>query len=99
MTNLERLQLETKGIILLPTELSIYLAESGLTDTDGYDPQSNSNKRKIYSAALAILNSVANNPTHEELQRGRYFRFRFCRIASKPHRPVRTSNSHDVGIR
>lgn len=60
----ERLQLETQGITLSPDELSIYLAEEGITDPNAdYDPSSNLNKRQIYSAALSILNSVANNPS------------------------------------
>lgn len=63
MTNYDRLEMEIRGITLMVGEYSIYLAEAGLIDSDEYDPQSNSNKRKIYSAALAILNSIANNPT------------------------------------
>lgn len=64
MTNIERLQLETKGISLTPDELSVYLLEEGITNPDDeYDASSSTAKRKIYSAALAILNSVANNPT------------------------------------
>lgn len=64
MTNIERLQLETKGITLTPDELSVYLLEEGITNPDDeYDASSSTAKRKIYSAALAILNSVANNPT------------------------------------
>lgn len=60
----ERLQLETQGITLSPDELSIYLAEEGITDPNGdYDPSSNLNKRQIYSAALGILNSISNNVT------------------------------------
>lgn len=60
----ERLQLETKGITLSPDELSIYLAEEGINNPEAeYDASSASDKRKIYSAALSILNSVANNPT------------------------------------
>lgn len=60
----ERLQLETQGITLSPEELSIYLLEEGITNPDAdYNPTSNADKRKIYSAALAILNSVANNPS------------------------------------
>lgn len=63
MTNLERLQLETKGISLTLDELSVYLAEEGVTNPeDEYDASSSIAKRKIYSAALAVLNSVANNP-------------------------------------
>lgn len=59
----ERLQLETQGITLSADELSIYLAEEGVVSPElDYDPSSNLSKRQIYSAALAILNSVANQP-------------------------------------
>ncbi|GIP51830.1 hypothetical protein [Paenibacillus vini] len=62
MNNLERLKLETKGITLSPEELSVYLAEEGITNPDAeYDASSSTSKRKIYAAALSILNSVANN--------------------------------------
>lgn len=62
MTNLERLKLETKGITLTPDELTVYLAEEGITDPNTeYDATSSTAKRKIYAAALSILNSVANN--------------------------------------
>jgi len=61
MTNLERLTMEI-GINIPAEQLSVYLAEEGLTDTDQYNPTSPSNKRKIYLAALSILNSIANNP-------------------------------------
>lgn len=63
MTYIERLQLETKGVTLTPDELSIYLAEEGITNPESeYDASLTGDKRKIYSAALSILNSVANNP-------------------------------------
>ncbi len=62
MTNLERLQMEI-GITMPTNNLSVYLLEEGLTDTANYDPSSSINKRKIYSAALSILNSIANNPS------------------------------------
>ncbi|MEK6990482.1 hypothetical protein NST08_09580 [Paenibacillus sp. FSL K6-1566] len=64
MNYTERLQLETKGITLTPNELTIYLAEEGISNPEiEYDASSASDKRRIYSAALSILNSVANNPT------------------------------------
>ncbi|MBT2290200.1 hypothetical protein J7E73_13820 [Paenibacillus albidus] len=60
----ERLQLETQGITLSPAELSIYLEEEGIIAPEAdYNPASNIDKRKIYLAALSILNSVANNPS------------------------------------
>lgn len=63
MNNLQRLQMEIKGIDLSQQELMIYLEESGLVATNEYNPQSNSNKRAIYQCALSILESIANNPT------------------------------------
>ncbi|WP_342477805.1 hypothetical protein NYE24_00680 [Paenibacillus sp. FSL H7-0350] len=50
----ERLQLETQGITLSSAELSVYLAEEGVTDPEAeYSPSSNTDKRKIYLAALS----------------------------------------------
>ncbi|AKG35250.1 hypothetical protein [Paenibacillus durus] len=64
MKYIERLQLETQGITHSPDELSIYLEEEGITDPESeYSPSSSTEKRKIYAAALSILNGVANNPT------------------------------------
>ncbi|QOS80159.1 hypothetical protein JNUCC31_04250 [Paenibacillus sp. JNUCC31] len=60
----ERLKLETQGITLSSTELSVYLEEEGVTDSEAeYSPFSNIDKRNIYSAALSVLNSIANNPS------------------------------------
>jgi len=60
----ERLQLETQGITLSSAELSVYLAEEGITNPEAeYSPSSNTDKRNIYSAALSVLNSIANNPS------------------------------------
>lgn len=61
MTNKERLSMEI-GITIPDEQITVYLAEEGLNDADNYDPASAINKRKIYSAALSILNSIANNP-------------------------------------
>lgn len=63
MNNLQRLQMEIKGIDLSQQELIVYLQEVGLNPTNEYNPQSNSNKRAIYKCALSILESIANNPT------------------------------------
>lgn len=63
MTNLERLNLETKGFDYPDSELTVYLSENSLVSTDTYDPISNINKRSIYLTALSILESLANNPT------------------------------------
>ena len=62
MTNIERLEMETKGITLSPTELQVYLAENGLVDSENYNPASNTNKRNILKTALSILESIANQP-------------------------------------
>lgn len=64
MKYIDRLKLETKGITLTSEELFIYLAEEGIINPDTeYDASLTGDKRKIYSAALSILNSVANNPS------------------------------------
>lgn len=63
MNNLQRLQLETKGINLEQDELTIYLQENDLQPFDEYNAQSASNKRNIYRAALSALESIANNPS------------------------------------
>lgn len=62
MNNLQRLELEIQGIELSHTEIEVYLAENGLKHYDEYNPESNKSKRAIYSTALAILDSVANQP-------------------------------------
>lgn len=62
MNNLQRLELETKGITLEQDELIIYLEENELSPFTEYIPHSSTNKRNIYRAALSILESIANNP-------------------------------------
>jgi hypothetical protein len=62
MTNQERLFMEIKGISLSEAEISIYLAENGLNSNDIYNPTNTSHTRKIYETALAILESIANQP-------------------------------------
>ncbi len=62
MNNLQRLELEVQGIELTHEEMQVYLAENGLKHYDEYNPESNKSKRAIYSTALSILESVANNP-------------------------------------
>lgn len=62
MTNIDRLQLETKGINLNEDELSIYLEENDLESLVDYDPKSSTNKRNILRTALSILEGIANNP-------------------------------------
>jgi hypothetical protein len=62
MTNIERLKMETRSIDFPDNELSIYLQENGLNETDEYNPQSNANKKAIYSTALQVLESLASDP-------------------------------------
>lgn len=62
MTNKERLLLEVSGVELDDKEVEVYLNENGISATDTYDASSNLNKRAIYNSALAILNSIANQP-------------------------------------
>lgn len=62
MINYDRLLMEIKGINLTPDEIDIYLAENDLVSTTEYTPTSNTNKRNILKSALAILESVANQP-------------------------------------
>ena len=61
INNLDRLKMEIKGINTPDQELTIYLLENDLTDTDTYDPKSNTNKRNILKTALSILESIAND--------------------------------------
>lgn len=63
MNNLQRLELETKGITLDAQELVMYLSEQGLNAYDDYLSDSLSNKKAIYSTSLSILESVANDVT------------------------------------
>ncbi|CAN7382340.1 hypothetical protein [Rossellomorea sp. LjRoot5] len=64
MNNLQRLELETKGIQLSQDELTVYLQENNLQPFDEYNPQSAVNKKNIYCSALSILESIANNPSN-----------------------------------
>ena len=63
MKNSERLLMEI-GIAIPAEQITVYLAEEGLTDIDNYDPTSVSNKRRIMASALSVLNSIANNPSN-----------------------------------
>jgi hypothetical protein len=62
MLNYDRLLMEIKGIELTPDEIEIYLAENALDSSVDYVPTSNTNKRNILKSALAILESVSNQP-------------------------------------
>ncbi|MBB2482967.1 hypothetical protein H5P36_22660 [Bacillus sp. APMAM] len=62
MNNLQRVQLETKGVKLDQSELSIYLQENDLQPFEEYNPQSATNKRNIYRSALSVLESIASSP-------------------------------------
>ncbi len=64
MNNLQRLELETKGIQLSQSELTVYLQENNLQPFDEYNPQSATNKKMIYQSALSILESICNNPVN-----------------------------------
>lgn len=62
MNNTDRLLMEIKGIDLTPSEIEVYLQENNLVAAEEYNPSSNTNKRNILKTALAILESVANQP-------------------------------------
>lgn len=62
MNNLQRLEMETKGIDLSQNELIIYLQENGLQPHEDYNATSADSKKAIYQTALSILESIANNP-------------------------------------
>jgi hypothetical protein len=64
MTNLDRLKMEIEGISLEDDKLNIYLQENNLNSVEEYTPTNNLNKKNIYRTALAILESIANNPTY-----------------------------------
>lgn len=63
MNNIQRLQMETKGINLDQSELVIYLQENDISPHENYNPQSATNKRNIYRSALSVLESIANSPS------------------------------------
>ena len=62
MDNIERLQMEIGGIELPYEELLVYLEEEGINGDATYNASSKANKKAIYATALAILNSIANQP-------------------------------------
>ncbi len=64
MNNMDRLKMEIEGITLEDDKLTIYLEENNLIYNEEYTPKSNSAKKNIYRTALAILESIANNPTY-----------------------------------
>lgn len=63
ITNLERIKMEI-GMSIPDDQYSIYLEEEGLIPSNTYDPQFEMNKRKLLMTTLAILNSIANNPSY-----------------------------------
>ena len=63
MTNLERLKMEIEGFSIEDEKLIVYLMENDLTDNIEYDAHSNTNKKAIYTTALNVLESIANNPS------------------------------------
>jgi hypothetical protein len=62
ITNLQRLEMETKGINIDQNELIIHLSENGLNPHEEYTATSSTAKRNIYKCALSILEGIANNP-------------------------------------
>lgn len=62
MENIERLQMEIGGIELPHEELLIYLEEESLEGEKPYNASSKANKKAIYTSALSVLNSIANQP-------------------------------------
>ena len=62
MDNLARLEMELRGYKIKQEELIVYLMEADLNDNDTYDPESKTNLKKIYQAAVAVLESIANDP-------------------------------------
>ncbi|WP_010651170.1 hypothetical protein [Oceanobacillus massiliensis] len=63
MNNIQRLEMETKGITLDQSELVVYLEENDLSPHQEYNAQSHTNKRNIYKSALSVLESIANSPS------------------------------------
>lgn len=62
MNNLERLKMEIEGFNVEDDKLNVYLMENDLDDNIEYDAHSNTNKKAIYTTALNVLESIANNP-------------------------------------
>lgn len=62
MNNLERLKMEIENIQLSDLQSEVYLAENGLKANGTYRPEVPANKKAIYKTALAILQSIANQP-------------------------------------
>lgn len=63
MNFIQRVQMELQSIEIPQEHLKIYLMENGITQPfNEYNPQSNADKRAIYKTALAILESIANDP-------------------------------------
>ena len=62
MNNLQRVELEVRGVELGQNELIVYLQENGLNPHDEYNPQSLTAKRAIYQTAQSVLEGIANNP-------------------------------------
>lgn len=62
MNNLQRLQMEVKGIDFNQNELIVYLQENNLEPFNEYNPKSATSKKLIYQSALSVLESIANQP-------------------------------------
>lgn len=63
MNNLQRLEMEAKGMDFSQNELIVYLQENGLSPHEDYNATSADSKKAIYQTALSVLESVANNPS------------------------------------
>lgn len=62
MNNLQRIEMETKGIKLTQQELIIYLQENGLNPHEPYHADNLVSQKAVYTTALSILESLANDP-------------------------------------
>lgn len=62
MNNLSRLKLETPNLSIPDEQLSIYLLENSIVPEADYIPIDKSNQIAIYSCALSVLESLANDP-------------------------------------
>lgn len=62
MNNLQRVEMEVKGIKLTQQELIVYLEENGLSPHTEYQADNQDSVRAIYATSLSILESLANVP-------------------------------------
>ncbi|QDH19782.1 hypothetical protein [Saccharibacillus brassicae] len=62
MNNLSRLKMETPNLSITDDQLSIYLLENSIIPEADYLPTDKLNQIAIYSCALSVLESIANDP-------------------------------------